>query len=84
MNAAEKRRRREERRRRREREREQRHRQKLFSKKEEEKKEVAVVENEAEVGSVSGLVPITLQIPIQIGANAQNIKDSDKVSTTTI
>lgn len=83
MTAAERRRRREDRRRRRERERERRRRH-VFRRDEEDQKEVAVVRNEAEVGSASGLIPITVQVPIQVGANAQNIKDSDQVSTTTI
>lgn len=45
---------------------------------------VSRVENSAQVGSISGIIPINVQVPIQVGANAQNVSRSDNVSTTTI
>lgn len=76
MDGAQRRRQREERRRR-EREREERRRRR-------ETRNVAEVRNEAENGTTSGILNINLQIPIQVGANAQNVQNSDNVSTTVI
>lgn len=45
---------------------------------------VSRVSNSAQVGSISGIIPINVQVPIQVGANAQNISRSDNVSTTTV
>jgi hypothetical protein len=81
MTAAQKRRLREQRRRRRDWVREERRRRLLDF---EEEGNVAVVRNEADTGTTSGLLNINVQVPIQIGANAQNINDSDNVSTTVI
>lgn len=46
--------------------------------------DVARVENTAAVGAMSGIVPINVQVPIQVGANAQKVDRSENVSTTTI
>lgn len=56
----------------------------VVSKARAEDKNVALVTNEAESGTTSGLLNINLQVPIQLGANAQNVNDSDGVSTTVI
>lgn len=76
MTAAEKRRRREERRRRRDREREARRRLKKHA------KDVEIAEAEvdqhAQIGSVSGILNVPVQIAVQVGvADAENIKHNN-------
>lgn len=45
---------------------------------------VARVTNEARTGTTSGILNINIQIPVQVGANAQNLRNSDNNSTTVI